>query len=99
MAPAAAADDNLLLREADLAHHLPATQPLDASANAKHEPMESTAMFGTPADKTLQTAVAVLTPEDKRTPTLASLLRQWGRGLTPGTPQTAAGAITATSAP
>ena len=99
VAPAAAADDNLLLREADLAHHLPATQPLDASANAKHEPMESTATFGTGADKALQTAVAVLTPEDKRTPTLASLLRQWGRGLTPGTPQTAAGAITATSAP
>jgi carboxyl-terminal processing protease len=76
--PAAAADDDLLLREADLAKHLPATQPLATTADVKREPLESTRMFGTRDDKALQTAVAVLTPEDKRSSTLAALLRRWG---------------------
>jgi len=75
--PAVAADDDLLLREADLAKHLPATQPLDTMAEAKREPVESTRAFGTRDDKALQTAVAVLTPEDKRSSTLAALLRRW----------------------
>jgi carboxyl-terminal processing protease len=75
--PAVAADDGLLLREADLAKHLPATQPLDAAPNAQREPLESTRTFGTRGDKALQTAVAVLTPEDKRTPLLSGLLHRW----------------------
>jgi carboxyl-terminal processing protease len=101
VAPAVAADDGLLLREADLAKHLPATQPLDATANAKREPAESTRTFGTRADKALQTAVAVLTPDDKRTPTLAGLLRRWRDGLTPGATLagTAGGTAVATGAP
>ena len=86
--PAAAADDDLLLREADLAKHLPATQPLDPAANAKREPPESTRTFGTRDDKALQAAVAVLTPPaDKRAPLLSGLLRKWS------------GAIAATGAP
>ena len=75
--PAVAADDDLLLREADLAKHLPATQPADTTLEAKREPVESTRTFGTRGDKALQTAVAVLTPEDKRSSTLAALLRRW----------------------
>jgi carboxyl-terminal processing protease len=78
--PAVAADDDLLLREADLAHHLPPTQPPDTTAAAKREPLESTRTFGTRGDKALQTAVAVLTPEDKRTPLLSGLLGKWGGG-------------------
>ncbi|WP_075794355.1 S41 family peptidase [Massilia putida] len=76
--PAVAADDDLLLREADLANHLPPAQPLDTTAAAKREPPESTRTFGTRGDKALQTAVAVLTPEDKRTPLLSGLLGKWG---------------------
>jgi carboxyl-terminal processing protease len=78
VAPAAAANDDLLLREADLARHLPATQPADTPADAARTPAESTRTFGTRADKALQTAVAILTPENKRTSALAGLLRRWG---------------------
>jgi len=99
VAPAVAADDDLLLREADLAGHLPATQPLDTSADAKREPLEYTRTFGTRDDKALQTAVAVLTPEDQRTPTLAALLRPWNRGMKPDAPLAATGAVAAASAP
>jgi carboxyl-terminal processing protease len=87
VAPAVAADDDLLLREADLAKHLPAMQPLDKTAETKREPLESTRTFGTRDDKSLQTAVAFLTPDDKRAPLLSGLLRKWG------------GAIVATGAP
>jgi carboxyl-terminal processing protease len=99
VAPAVAADDDLLLREADLAGHLPATQPLDASADEKREPLEYTRTFGTRDDKALQTAVAVLTPEDQRTPTLAALLRQWNGAAKPDAPLAATGAVAAASAP
>jgi carboxyl-terminal processing protease len=91
-----AADDDLLLREADLAKHLPATQPPDTTPDAKREPLESTRTFGTRDDKALQTAVAVLTPEDKRTPTLAGLLRKWSGAALAGT---AGGTVVATGAP
>ena len=88
VAPAVAADDDLLLREADLAKHLPATQPPDTTADAMREPLESTRTFGTRDDKALQAAVAVLTPpQDKRAPLLSGLLRKWS------------GAIAATGAP
>lgn len=73
-----AAADGLLLREADLAKHLPATQPPVPTADARREPPESTRTFGTRDDKALHAAVAALTPADKRTPTLAALLRRWG---------------------
>jgi carboxyl-terminal processing protease len=95
-APAAAADDDMLLREADLARHLPATQPPDAGADTQREPSESTRTFGTRADKALRTAVAVLTPEDKRTSTLAGLLRRWSGAPLAGT---AGGSVVATGAP
>jgi carboxyl-terminal processing protease len=75
--PTVAADDELLLREADLAKHLPALQPVDAATLAKRAPLESTRTFGTRDDKALQAAVAVLTPENKRTPLLSGLLRTW----------------------
>jgi carboxyl-terminal processing protease len=78
VAPAVAADDGLLLREADLAGHLPATQPPDTPADAQREPIESTRTFGTRDDKALQAAVAVLTPEDKRSSALTALLRRLG---------------------
>jgi carboxyl-terminal processing protease len=96
-----AADDGLLLREADLARHLPATQPLDATMDAPREPAESTRTFGTRADKALQTAVAVLTPDNKRTPLLSGLLRRWRDGLKPGAALagTAGGTVVATGAP
>jgi carboxyl-terminal processing protease len=84
VAPAVAADDDLLLREADLAHHLPPTQPPDAAA-AKREPLESTRTFGTRDDRALRTAVAVLTPEDKRTPLLSGLLHRWKTSALAGT--------------
>jgi carboxyl-terminal processing protease len=48
-------------------------------------PVESTRMFGTRDDKTLQAAVAVLTPESQRSATLAGLLRKLGKGLQSGT--------------
>ena len=100
VAPGAAADDDLLLREADLARHLPATQPLTAAANAQREPVTSADTFGTRQDKVLQAAVAVLTPDDKRTPTLADLLRKLGSGLKPGAGLAGGGgAVAATGAP
>lgn len=85
VAPAVAADDDLLLREADLAKHLPATQALDAAPAAQREPVESTRTFGTRDDKALQAALAVLAPGDRRTPTLAGLLRKLGSGFKEGT--------------
>jgi carboxyl-terminal processing protease len=84
--PAVAADDDLLLRETDLANHLPASKDTAASTAAvKRDPIESTRIFGTRDDKAFQTAVAFLTPENKRGPTLAGLLRKWSADLKPGT--------------
>ena len=100
-APSPAVDGDLLLREADLAKHLPATQPPDATPDARREPMESTRTFGTHADKALQAAVAMLTPDDKRTPLLSGLLRRWGAGLKRGAAPAATpgGTVAATGAP
>jgi carboxyl-terminal processing protease len=100
-APSPAVDGDLLLREADLAKHLPATQPPDVTPDARREPMESTRTFGTHADKALQAAVAMLTPDDKRTPLLSGLLRRWGAGLKRGAVPagTAGGTVAATGAP
>ena len=98
--PAAAADDGMMLREADLANHLP---PADAAATAsvagsgsatasaadkrdpdKRDPVESTRMFGTRDDKALQAAVALLAPGQAPAPSLAGLLHKWTAELRPG---------------
>jgi carboxyl-terminal processing protease len=81
VSPSSVAADGLLLREADLAKHLPATQPPVPTADARREPPESTRTFGTRDDKALHAAVAALTPADKHTPTLAGLLRRWGGAI------------------
>jgi carboxyl-terminal processing protease len=86
VAPKVAQDDDLLLREADLTNHLRPASDDSASAGtegneAKRNPVESTRLFGSRDDKSLQTAVALLTPADKRSPGLAGLLRKWSSEL------------------
>jgi len=83
VAPAAAADDELLLREADLANHLPPAHGTPA-ATVKREPLESTRSFGTRDDKALKTAVALLAPGQEHGATLAGLLHRWREELRPG---------------
>ena len=84
VAPKADADEGPLLREADLARHLPAaTETPDDAAGARGT-AELTSTFGTRDDKALQAAVALLTPDDKRTASLAALLRRWSASLKPG---------------
>jgi carboxyl-terminal processing protease len=85
VAPEVAASDDLLLRETDLANHLaPSGEAAADKDSAQRASIESTRMFGTRDDKALQTAVAVLTPESRRGPTLAGLLRKWGAELKSG---------------
>ncbi|MGZ5198633.1 MAG: S41 family peptidase [Telluria sp.] len=81
VAPAAAGDDALLLREEDLARHLPAIQ--EDEVESGRTPVEPTRMFGTRKDKALRTAVALLKPEERRM-TLWGLLRRLGNSLTKG---------------
>ena len=82
--PAAAADDEPMLREADLANHLP---PADAApavaASGSHEAVEDTRMFGTRDDKALQAALGLLAP-GQHGPSLAGRLQQWAADLKPG---------------
>ncbi len=94
-----AADEGLLLREADLARHLPATTDAPAASAASaatsaastaaaaktalRSPVESTRTFGTRDDKALQAAVALLVPEGQRAPTLTGLLGKWRARLQP----------------
>ena len=90
--PAAAADDELLLREADLANHLPPSEGTPATAAPaaadRRDPVESTRSFGTRDDKALQAAVALLAPgqgqDGQKAPTLAGLLHKWRQELAPG---------------
>jgi carboxyl-terminal processing protease len=84
--PPHGAGDALLLREADLANHLPAQDDGSATAPAPapRAALESTRMFGTRDDKALQTAVALLTPGQPRSPGLAGLLRKWSADLHAG---------------
>lgn len=79
VAPAAAADDALLLREADLAKHLPAIQQDEVEGG--RTPVEPTRMFGTRKDKALRTAVAMLKSEDGRGGARVGLLRRLGDNL------------------
>lgn len=94
----AGAKEAVLVREVDLANHLPPTQDEGskdagkaASAPAPRVAPESTRMFGTSKDKALQTAVALLAPE-QRSPSLAGLLRKWSAELKPGAAVSTAGA-------
>jgi carboxyl-terminal processing protease len=87
VAPAVSADGDLLLRETDLANHLPATQQ-EANAS-EHAPVEPARMFGTRGDKALRTAVAQLKPADGHAPILTGLLRKLG--LAPGKASQATG--------
>jgi len=90
--PDAAADDDRMLREADLANHLPPSDAVQAaSASAadkrdqdKRDPVESTRMFGTRDDKALQAAVNLLAPGQQHGPSLAGLLHKWTAQLKPG---------------
>jgi carboxyl-terminal processing protease len=90
VAPEIAAKDDLLLRETDLARHLAPSEGNAADKDSaqrdsvERDPVESTRMFGTRDDKALQTTVAFLTPESKRGPSLAGLLRKWGAELKSG---------------
>jgi carboxyl-terminal processing protease len=74
VAPAAADDNALLLRETDLAKHLPALQ--QEGEEGGRTQVEPTRMFGTRKDKALRTAVALLKPEDGRGGPFAALLRR-----------------------
>jgi carboxyl-terminal processing protease len=79
VAPKAAGDAEPLLREADLARHLPAVtadQAADSGQDARSV-AESTRSFGTRDDKALQAAVALLEPAAKRPGTLAALVGKW----------------------
>jgi carboxyl-terminal processing protease len=60
--PAFAENDTLLLREADLDKHLPATQ--EESPEGSRAPFEPASMFGTRSDKALRTAVVLLKPRE-----------------------------------
>jgi carboxyl-terminal processing protease len=96
--PAIAASDDLMLREADLTGHLAALQPLDpAVAKSQRDPIESSRLFGTRDDKTLQAAVAVLTPADQRNSTLTALMSKLGKGfkLAPNTASVTPAALVA----
>jgi len=74
--PASSADEDLQLREADLANHLPPTQEASESAAQRTAP-ESTRLFGSRDDKALQAAVALLSAEKNQGATLAGMLRKW----------------------
>jgi carboxyl-terminal processing protease len=83
VAPKSAADSELLLRESDLARHLPAVTDDPAAAGpadkdtASRNPAESTRSFGTRDDKALQAAIALLAPAEKQHGALAALVSKW----------------------
>ncbi len=84
VAPAAGADDEPMLREADLANHLPpadGAQPVVAAS--AREPVESTRTFGTRDDKALQAALGLLAPAQAHGPSLAGLLQKLAADLKP----------------
>jgi len=85
VAPAAGADDEPMLREADLANHLPPADGTQAVAAASgREPVESTRTFGTRDDKALQAALGLLAPAQAHGGSLAGLLQKLAADLKPG---------------
>jgi carboxyl-terminal processing protease len=99
VAPAAVKDDDLMLREADLANHLPPSGAVQAASApdkrdpaerdpVERDPVENTRMFGTRDDKALQAAVSLLAPgqlpDQPHGPSLAGLLHKWTAQLKPG---------------
>jgi carboxyl-terminal processing protease len=74
--PSGSTDDELQLREADLANHLAPTQDT-SNADAKRAAPESTRMFGTREDKALQAALGLLAPGARPGSALAGMLRKW----------------------
>jgi len=84
VAPAAGADDEPMLREADLANHLPPADGAQAVAAASgREPVESTRTFGTRDDKALQAALGLLAPAQAHGGSLAGLLQKLAADLKP----------------
>lgn len=71
--------DGLVLREADLAHHLQTTLPAqDTARPAPRAAPESTRMFGTDDDRALATAVRMLAPDLGLAHEAGALLRKLG---------------------
>ena len=74
--------DGLMLREADLEHHLAATLPArddaDTAVQARRAAPESTRMFGSGGDLALATAVHMLAPDLGLAHEAGSLLRKLG---------------------
>jgi hypothetical protein len=77
------ADDDLLLREADLPGHLAAQEDSADSAPVRRTPVENASMFGSSKDKALQAAVARLAPAHQRSTDLANLIGRWRADLRP----------------
>ncbi|RYF03497.1 MAG: S41 family peptidase, partial [Oxalobacteraceae bacterium] len=83
VAAAAGADTDAepMLREADLANHLPPADGAQAVAAASaREPAESTRTFGSRDDKALQAALGLLAPERAHGPSLARPAAKTGGG-------------------
>lgn len=71
--------DGIALREADLEHHLEATQPASgASLPAPRAALESTRMFGSADDRALAVAVRMLAPDRGLAHEAGALLRKLG---------------------
>jgi len=71
--------DGIALREADLEHHLQATQPAsDASLPTPRAALESTRMFGSADDRALAVAVRMLAPDGGLAHEAGTLLRKLG---------------------
>jgi carboxyl-terminal processing protease len=84
VAAAAGADAEPMLREADLANHLPPADGAQAVAAAGgREPAESARTFGSRDDKALQAALGLLAPERAHGPSLAGLLQKLAADLKP----------------
>ena len=80
----------LELREADLAHHLPASLPAQGpdAANMQRGASESTRLFGSADDRALARAVAMLTPHRGLAQDATALVRRLGWKLGVATPAT-----------
>jgi carboxyl-terminal processing protease len=75
----------LMMREADLVHHLKATLPVSTQpSEATRTAVESTRIFGTGDDKALAAAVALLTPGESSG--RGGILRQLALRLAPSRP-------------